>query len=569
MSNRRRLTDAEFAELRALANERCEEIVTVYLGPPLKRSRRELRWGDGTGSFCLVISGRKRGSWYDHDGSGGGGMLEFLRQQNGGDWSRAIDAAIHHTGYHPPSWNDNGLSDAQIRALVESARRRAEERARAQAKAQAKTQNQGAGAYAARIYKESGPATGTLGERYIQDVRFGGHDLPMPTELRFHPAIWCGETQSKHPALIVACGLNGRLARIQAILLDPVTAKKAAVKSAKLTFGANAGHVPGSFGPWNTGELQLQLLVEGPEDAIVLNAVTGWRVDASLGAGSLHKPRYPAGTRLVIVGDNGETGHTQARRAAAVHRANGCDVTVIFPPEGLKDANDVLHQGGPDAVREWISDGLTPKPPGLPSYYPAISEPREEALQRQRSIIETTIADGATIASARRMLAQMRAAELADMPDATPAQKSAVTRRQHGVVAAHFGFPDRRIPRPQRVLLTGSQGTGKTTIALESVAKIGGDIVVHKYAPTLAKCYEDQAAYREIATERSMPAYVVHGRGQDDPQHPNTRMCPRFRMVKRVVDAGLSPRQKICPSCKMRNTCGTLRQEKEIEALSR
>src|SRR4051812_11754574 len=48
MSNRRRLTDAEFAELRALANAQCETIVTDYLGKPLKRSRREMRWGDGT-----------------------------------------------------------------------------------------------------------------------------------------------------------------------------------------------------------------------------------------------------------------------------------------------------------------------------------------------------------------------------------------------------------------------------------------------------------------------------------------------------------------------------------------
>src|SRR3954468_21603369 len=117
MSNRRRMTDEEFAELRALANEHCEQIVTAYLGQPLKRTRREVRWGEKTGSFVLVISGRKRGSWYEHNG--GGGMLEFLRQQHGGDWGRGIDAAIQFTGYAPPSWNDNGLSDEAIRALVE------------------------------------------------------------------------------------------------------------------------------------------------------------------------------------------------------------------------------------------------------------------------------------------------------------------------------------------------------------------------------------------------------------------------------------------------------------------
>jgi hypothetical protein len=194
MSNRRRMTDEEFAELRALANEHCEQIVTAYLGQPLKRTRREVRWGEKTGSFVLVISGRKRGSWYEHNG--GGGMLEFLRQQHGGDWGRGIDAAIQFTGYAPPSWNDNGLSDEAIRALVESAKRRAEERAREQAKAHAGTTSQGAGAYAARIYREAKPIAGTLAERYVRDIRFGGHDLPIPKELRFHPAVWCGETKA-------------------------------------------------------------------------------------------------------------------------------------------------------------------------------------------------------------------------------------------------------------------------------------------------------------------------------------------------------------------------------------
>jgi hypothetical protein len=458
------------------------------------------------------------------------------------------------------------LSDEQLRTLAENARQRAEERARTQARAQAKARSQGAGTYAAEVYRRSVSIHGTLAERYVRDVRFGGHDLPLPQELRFHPAVWSDETKSRHPALVVVCGYNGKLARIQCVLLDPETGKKAAIRAAKLTFGAGAGHVPGSFGPRNTGEPQLQLLVEGPEDAIVLNACTGWRSDASLGTSSLGKPRYPSGTKLVIVGDNGAAGHIAARSAAAIHRANGCDVVVIFPPADAKDANDVLLQRGPDGVRQWIEDGLQPKPIALPAYYPAVVEPREQAKRRQDDIILSFLANAAEIGNARQMLRRMRAAELADKPDATRAQKAAVTRRLHGEVAARFGF-GKRIPRPQRVLLTGSQATGKTTVSLQGIAAIEAEIVVHKYAPTLNKCYEDLATYRKIATERSMPAYVVHGRGQNDPQHPDTKMCPRFRMVKRVLEAGLSPRQKICPSCKLRKTCGTMRQEREIAEL--
>ena len=43
---------------------------------------------------------------------------------------------------------------------------------------------------------------------------------------------------------------------------------------------------------------------------------------------------------------------------------------------------------------------------GLGPYYPAIIEPRESALARQRDAIERTIRDGARIGAARRELAR-------------------------------------------------------------------------------------------------------------------------------------------------------------------
>src|SRR3954469_5604462 len=153
-------------------------------------------------------------------------MLTMCRRENGGDWHRGMEDGCRRVGYHPPFW-DETFTDEQreisLRILEAEARRKAEKRARAQAETEAKAQSQGAGAYAARIYKESVPIAGTIAERYVRDIRFGGHDLPIPKELRFHPAVWCKETESAHPALIVLCVHNRKLARIQAILLDPVT----------------------------------------------------------------------------------------------------------------------------------------------------------------------------------------------------------------------------------------------------------------------------------------------------------------------------------------------------------
>jgi DNA primase len=206
--------------------------------------------------------------------------------------------------------------------------------------------------YAARLIADSRPIAGTLAERYLREVR-GLSELPQPVELRFHPAVWCRETRSQHPALIVPCRDGERIARVQAVLLDPATGGKAKVKAAKLTFGRHAAHVPARFAA--TRSEGLTLLTEGPEDAIVLNAATGWQADASLGAGSLGKPQYAPGTDLIIFGDNGETGHAQAEAAAEAHRARGVNVWLVFPPDGVKDVNDLLRQGGADAVRARIS----------------------------------------------------------------------------------------------------------------------------------------------------------------------------------------------------------------------
>lgn len=216
----------------------------------------------------------------------------------------------------------------------------------------------GASRYAARLVAQSRPIAGTLAERYLRDVR-GFGDLPLPAELRFHPGVWSAETKSHHPALILPAREGERIARVQAVLLDPQTAGKAALAAPKLTFGAGAAHVPASF----AGRCGFVLLSEGPEKAIALHAVMGWRSDASLGAESLGKPHYPRGTLLMIVGDNGEAGHREAAAAAEAHRARGCDVWTVFPPEGVKDIDALLCRDGADAVRTLIESTIADDPP--------------------------------------------------------------------------------------------------------------------------------------------------------------------------------------------------------------
>ena len=422
----------------------------------------------------------------------------------------------------------------------------------------------GAASYAVRLVAESRPISGTLAERYLREARDLG-ELPLPTELRFHPAVWSRETGSAHPALIAPCYDGDRLARVHAVLLNPATGEKANVPSPKLTFGAGESHVPASFAAriQNTWKS----LTEGPEDAITIAAATGLRADASLGANSLGKPQYAPGTNLIIFGDNGETGHAPAKAATEAHRARGINVWLVFPPEGIKDVNDLLRQGGPDAVRACIHRALHPGLTGLPAYYPAVTEPLEDALRRLDGIINTFIADAVVIAAARHDVTQRRADALRDVEDPTPADKMRLTKQIKREVAARYGFAKGKLPRQEHKLLTGAQAVGKTTIALKAIARIEESITVRKYAPTLEKAEEDLRDYRRYAAEHSMPAMVVRGRGASDPQREGEAMCPRHKVVNRAAQLGLAPRKSICPSCKLNKVCGTLRQESNITDL--
>jgi hypothetical protein len=134
-----------------------------------------------------------------------------------------------------------------------------------------------------------------------------------------------------------------------------------------------------------------------------------------------HKPNYPTGTKLLILGDNSAEGHKKAEAAAIAHRGRGSIVLVTFPPAGVKDSNDLLREHGVDAVRAWIEAAMqSPRAaatPGLAARYPAPTEDRDAALTRQKESIKRILQDGARLAAARRDVITRRAVILAQMGD--------------------------------------------------------------------------------------------------------------------------------------------------------
>jgi len=99
------------------------------------------------------------------------------------------------------------------------------------------------------------------------------------------------------------------------------------------------------------------ILAEGVENALSVWQATGQETWACLGVANIARAPVPEGTTVIIASD-GDADDSKAgaklRETAAALRQRGCQVAVARPPRG-KDANDLLLEGGDDAVRALIA----------------------------------------------------------------------------------------------------------------------------------------------------------------------------------------------------------------------
>src|SRR5258708_38594338 len=103
-------------------------------------------------------------------------------------------------------------------------------------------------------------------------------------------------------------------------------------------------------------------IAEGVETALSAQSMAEIPVWASLGCQRLDRVGLPELVREVhVFGDNDAPGRGAAQRAAEVHMALGRRVVLRFPPEGLKDFNDLLNADADDALRDLksIAEGNT------------------------------------------------------------------------------------------------------------------------------------------------------------------------------------------------------------------
>lgn len=140
------------------------------------------------------------------------------------------------------------------------------------------------------------------------------------------------------------------------------------------------------------------------------------------------------------------------------------------------------------------------------------------------------------------------------------------------------------LPLSRRLLVTGSQGLGKTDKAAEVLAAIREPVTVLYLVPTHVNVWEFAKTYRRFAGPGSLPLVPVRGRSapariptdeelelelEADPTEAEKaeeeRMCQRHETVAKATSAGVDIAKAICRSCPMAATCAYRAQTAAID----
>ncbi len=141
-------------------------------------------------------------------------------------------------------------------------------------------------------------------------------------------------------------------------------------------------------------------------------------------------------------------------------------------------------------------------------------------------------------------------------------RKAAISRRVRKEVLAEFGI-DKLPKQGERALITGAQGTGKSTTCAEAIAGlVAQNFSIWWFVPNLEKADEQAGEYSARRQAHSLRGRVVRGRGALDPGVNNAEaMCPRYEVVNRAARMGVNVQEAICDDgCSLRTTCGFQRQ---------
>jgi hypothetical protein len=191
---------------------------------------------------------------------------------------------------------------------------------------------------AAIIWRQTVPLADTLGEEYLR----GRYCALPPAEgdVRFHPALFCPETESKLPALVarVSTVIGNRTVGIHRIWFRPGETK--AVK--KMRLGGSDAPVCVRLWPDDNVEATLGI-AEGIESALA--AARAFKpMWSCIDAGGMTRFPLPPGLEsLTIFRDNDIAGEKAGRAVWSRYMAAGINANLWKPTRPGEDINDVVR----------------------------------------------------------------------------------------------------------------------------------------------------------------------------------------------------------------------------------
>lgn len=297
-----------------------ENLAESLLGKPTQRIGHELRYR-GKSSLAVVITGPKRGSFFDWERGEGGDALELVRQVNGGSFSDAMSWANDWLGLAP------GQRPIAVPTTPSQERPERTDTDRIDR--------------ALAIWADTVPLVGTLAEAYLKARGITLED--DIADLRFHPKCPAGVDEGL-PAMVALMRnieTNEPTAIHRTYLRDDGLGK---APTGKRVLGIASGAV---IKLDDDAEVSMGLgLAEGIENALSLWS-SGWRpVWAAGSAGAIKTFPVLNGIETLTIfsdADDGGVGLEAARSCATRWSDAGRTATIHKPPAGT-DWNDIARR---------------------------------------------------------------------------------------------------------------------------------------------------------------------------------------------------------------------------------
>ena len=287
------------------------EVAVALLGKPnaALSSERELRYGR-RGSLAVHIAGPYGGRFRDHEAGTGGGVLDLVQRECGGNRCGAWAWLCAHGFLSGRSVPAQQRGPRVVTTRGADARETRDKRA-----------------YAHQLWEEARPLRGSLAEAYLHGR---GVEVTGARALRFHPRL-------RHPVepgglpCLVACvqDCGGRFLGIQRTYLQGP--HKASVQPVRMSLGKLTGGAVRLAEPAD-GVLLVGEGIESTAAAMQRLDLPGW---AALGTPALRALVVPEAVReVVIAADRDAPGLEAAAALAERLKAEGRRVTIVAPRAG-------------------------------------------------------------------------------------------------------------------------------------------------------------------------------------------------------------------------------------------